>query len=288
MRRITGITEWRPAATTWEAVSQLARLGRMDVVHAHMTAAEAAAVITKPRHRARLATTLHFTSRRRSGPLRGPIEQLGRHMDARIAISEFVASATRATRILSNGVESADPGPTKRDRSVLVMQRLEAEKQTEVALAAWSRCELPRNGWRLVIAGRGTEEAKLHRLSADLGIDDSVDWAGFVDDPHDLLSRVGIMLAPAPAEPFGFAVVEAMARATPVVAADGGAHGETLGVDGWLFAAGDATACALLLDDVQNRDLTSYGDSLRARQRQLFDIEAHVDGLLRVYRELVG
>jgi glycosyltransferase involved in cell wall biosynthesis len=168
------------------------------------------------------------------------------------------------------------------------MQRLESEKQTEVALRAWSQCQLRGNGWRLVVAGRGAEEANLHRLSAELGIAGSVDWAGFVDDPDRLLSRVGMLLAPAPAEPFGLAVVEAMARATPVVAADGGAHGETVGPDGWLFAAGDANACARLLDDVQNRDLASYGDSLRARQRQLFDIETHVDGLLRVYRELIG
>jgi len=257
-------------------------------VHAHMTAAEAAAVITKPRHRARLAATAHFASAPRWRALQVPVRRLAEQMDERIAISEFVASTVPSTRILSNGVENIDPGPSKRERWVVVMQRLEAEKHTEVALRSWSECKLRHNGWQLVIAGRGTEEASLRRLSTELGIAASVEWAGFVVEPNDLLSRAGILLAPAPAEPFGLAVVEAMARATPVVAADGGAHRETVGVDGWLFPAGDAHACARLLDDVETRDLALYGDSLRTRQRELFDIETHVDRLLRVYRELIG
>jgi glycosyltransferase involved in cell wall biosynthesis len=281
MSRVRGVAGWRPASTTGGAVAQLARLGRMDIVHAHMTAAEAAAFITKPRHRARLAATAHFASAPRWRRLAG-------QMDERIAISEFVASAVPSTRILSNGVENIDPGPARRECSVLVMQRLEAEKHTEVALQAWSESKLRHSGWKLVIAGRGTEAATLGRLSIELGIAASVEWAGFVVDPHDLLSRAGIFLAPAPAEPFGFAVVEAMARATPVVAADGGAHRETVGVDGWLFPVGDAHACARLLDDVETRDRALYGDSLRTRQRELFDIETHVDRLLRVYQELIG
>ena len=42
--------------------------------------------------------------------------------------------------------------------------------------------------------------------------------AGFVDDPTQLLAQTGVLLAPAPDEPFGLTVVEAMARATPVIA----------------------------------------------------------------------
>ena len=31
-----------------------------------------------------------------------------------------------------------------------------------------------------------------------------------------------------------------------------------------------------------------YGEQLRTRQRELFDLERHLDGLERVYRELLG
>ena len=286
MRRVSDLVQWRPASTTWQVAVELKRLGRLDVVHAHMTAAEVAATVTKPLHRARLVTTLHFASPRGSGNTQTLLRLVGRQMDEQIAISEYVAKETGANRVLLNGVEAVEPGPPTRDRQVLVMQRLEEEKHTDVALRAWSACTLHNNGWRLLIAGRGSKLSELRRLSADLGISESVEWLGFVDDPTDLLARVEVLLAPAPAEPFGLTVVEAMARATPVIAASGGAHGETVGRNGWFFPVDDVAACARILDDVEHRDLIAYGAHLRSRQRELFDIDAHVNKLMQIYGEL--
>jgi glycosyltransferase involved in cell wall biosynthesis len=288
MRRVADSVHWRPAATTMAAAAQLSRLGRVDVVHAHMTAAELASVLMKPWHHAQIVTTLHFASPRGSTRVGRPLRALGSLMDEQIAISQFVASVVSASRILPNGVEIAPAGPPSRERSVLVMQRLEVEKQTDVVLQAWAASRLRHNGWRLVIAGRGSHLAGLQRLAGELNLTQSVEWPGFVEDPALLLSRSAIFLAPAPAEPFGLTVVEAMARATPVVAADGGAHRETVGADGWLFPAGDAGACARILDDVEHRDLASYGTRLRSRQHELFNIEVHTDALLQIYRGLTG
>jgi glycosyltransferase involved in cell wall biosynthesis len=288
MRPVADSVRWRSAATTWESATQLARLGRVDVVHAHMTAAELASVLTKPWHHARLVATLHFASPRGSTKASRPLRALGPLMDEQIAISRFVATAVPASLVLLNGVEVADAGPAERERSVLVMQRLEAEKHTDVVLRAWSTSRLRHSGWRLVIAGRGSRLADLHHLARELTLTESIEWLGFVDNPARLLSRSAILLAPAPAEPFGLTVVEAMARATPVVAADGGAHRETVGVDGWLFPVGDAEACARILDDVDSRDLAAYGSDLRSRQHELFDIEHHTDALLEIYRGLTG
>jgi glycosyltransferase involved in cell wall biosynthesis len=279
---------WLPATTTLAAATKLAHLGRLDVVHAHMTAGETAALVAKPRNRAHLVATLHFASRRGSGTS-GVIHRiLERALDEQIAISDFVASRVHATRVLPNGVAIADPGPSIRQRRVLVMQRLEVEKQTDVVLRAWSLSRLRGEGWRLEIAGRGSQLSKLRRLTIDLELADTVDWIGFVDDPSTLLSEAGVFLAPAPAEPFGLTVVEAMARATPVIAADGGAHRETVGANGWLFPPGDSAACARLLDSARHCDLASYGASLRTRQHELFDIDAHTDRLLRIYRGMTG
>jgi glycosyltransferase involved in cell wall biosynthesis len=138
-----------------------------------------------------------------------------------------------------------------------------------------------------MIAGRGSELSKLRRLAHHLDLEDSTDWLGFIDNPSDVLSRAGMLLAPAPAEPFGLTVVEAMSRATPVVAADGGAHRETIGGNGWLFPVDDVAACARILDDAEHRDLTAYGVQLRSRQQELFDIETHANELMQIYRELV-
>src|SRR3954451_13146282 len=50
------------AETTGGVVKQLARVGRCDVVHAHMSAAEVAAWLTRPRHRGVVVSTLHFAT----------------------------------------------------------------------------------------------------------------------------------------------------------------------------------------------------------------------------------
>lgn len=286
MNEISESVHVRPASSTLGVVSELSRLGRLDIVHAHMTAAELASVLSIPRHRARLVATLHFAIPRGSGRAGSPLRLLGSFFDEQIAISRFVADAVTASRVLPNGVEVADPGPLKRDRSVLVMQRLEAEKHTEVALRAWSSSTLRRKGWRLSIAGRGSQVAELRQLAHHLDLEQSIDWLGFVPNPSDLLSDAGLLLATAPAEPFGLTVVEAMARATPVVAADGGAHRETIGCNGWLFPVDDVAACARILDKAEHEDLPDYGSRLRSRQQQHFDINAHTDSLLQIYREL--
>jgi glycosyltransferase involved in cell wall biosynthesis len=288
MAPISDSVHWRPASTTWQVARELKRLGRLDIVHAHMTAADIAAVITKPLHHARLVSTLHFATQRGSGGRRVLLMPLTWLMDEQIAISEFVAATVHSNCVLLNGVEATEPGPSTRDRRVLVMQRLEKEKDTDVALRAWSASELRNCGWTLVVAGRGTQLSRLKELALDLNLSRSVEWAGFIDDPTQLLARSALLLAPAPAEPFGLTVVEAMARATPVIAANGGAHPETVGTDGWLFPPGDAVACARLLDAIPHRDLEPYGAHLRSRQLELFDIEAHTDRLLKVYLDLAG
>jgi glycosyltransferase involved in cell wall biosynthesis len=284
MARAPGAVRWKPGSTTLEAATELARVGQVDVVHAHMTAAEVAAVVTKPIHRARLVCTLHFASPRGSRFPRRLLSPVGGLMDEQIAISQFVSTQVRSTRVLLNAVEVSEAGAPPRERTVLVMQRLEAEKHTEIAIHAWASSDLRENGWRLAIAGRGSKLDELRLLTSELDVAESVDWLGFLDDPAGLLTRVGVLLAPAPEEPFGFTVVEAMARATPVIAADGGAHRETLGNDAWLFSPSDAAACARLLDGIVNRDLTAYGRSLRTRQHELFDIESHVNQLVEIYR----
>jgi glycosyltransferase involved in cell wall biosynthesis len=100
-----------------------------------------------------------------------------------------------------------------------------------------------------------------------------------------LLTESSILLAPAPAEPFGLAVVEAMAHGVPVVVAASGGHLETLGPEGFLFPPGDAEIAAAHLAhlgrDKSLRRVT--GEGLRARQRRLFSVEMHVERLERVY-----
>ncbi len=61
------------------------------------------------------------------------------------------------------------------------------------------------------------------RLIADAGVADSVELVGFVEDVDDLFERSEVFVLPSiRPEPFGLALIEAMAQATPCIATDGG------------------------------------------------------------------
>ena len=280
--------EHRAGETTAQVARELARCGRADVVHAHMSAAELAAVATRPAHRAPVVATRHFASRRGGSlPARAFTRTVARGLALEISISQFVADASGPrSLVLHNGVRDRPLG-TERERTVLVMQRLEAEKDTATAVRAYASSGLQEKGWRLQIAGRGSQRDELSALASKLGVE--VELLGFVPDPQPLLASAGILVASAPAEPFGLTVVEAMASGTPVLAAAGGAHEETLGTKAHLFPPGahEVAGCglrALAADDGARR---AEGVRLRARQQQMFGVERHVAALLDAYAGLV-
>lgn len=275
-----------PAATVLEVTRALRSVGRCDIVHAHMTAAELPAALLKGSRRPRLVATRHFATPRGRSPLGRLVSRfIERQLDLQIAISQFVADSTdSACVVIHNGV-AASQRAMPRDRVVLVLQRLESEKDTAVALRAWALSGGHDEGWRLAIRGRGSEESTLRRLASDLGISDSVDFLGFTWESRTALAKAGILLATAPAEPFGLAVVEAMAEATAVIAADGGAHRETLGPSGVYFVPGDIVRCAEILRRLTDRpdERSRLGQALQRRYLTNFTIAAHVERLETAY-----
>jgi len=281
----TGIA-WLPSATTFEVARSLLRLGRRDIVHAHMTAAEIGAVVTRPRHRAALVTTRHFAAERglsRTGLVAARVIDRVRHEE--IAISQYVSDRIGVpSTIVTHGLENREPVELREPRVVLI-QRLEPEKHTDVALRAWAVSGLGSNGWKLDIAGDGAARTDLERLAVTLGVSDSVTFLGRVADVDGLRRVAAVQLATPPTEHFGLSVLEAMACGLPVVAADGGAHRELLGDSGVYFPPGDAIAAAgalrSLASDLRRR--SDLGSRLVARQRALFSLASHGERLEAVY-----
>lgn len=280
-----------PARTVLEAVRRLVQVRPLDLVHAHMTASELAAVLGGGLTRTPVVATRHFAAPRGSSPAgRIAAVPIARAVRREIAISRFVADAIgRPSVVIPNGVPSV-PAGSGGQPMVLMAQRLEAEKEGAVGIRAWAASGLADKGWRLLIAGEGAEAASLRRLAADIGAGASVDFVGRTPGIDGLLSQARVFLASARAEPFGLSVVEAMAAAVPVVASASGAHTETVGLctTEWLFPAGDHLACAGLLRRLAEDDSSrvAYGRALQAVQRRAFELEDHVDRLVTLYREV--
>jgi glycosyltransferase involved in cell wall biosynthesis len=295
-RELSGKQEasW-PASTVPEAVARLARLGRFDVVHTHMTSAEVAASAVRVSNRGRFLTTRHFAARRGAHPA-GRLAGMAIRplVDMQLAISDYVAARVDgASVVVHPGVPHQASIPAGgRAPTVLLAQRLEEEKRTDIALRAWQRSGLAQAGWELHLVGGGAQEESLRSLARDLGVADSCRFLGPRDDLSTRYNQASIFFAPTPDEGFGLAVVEAMAAGLPVVAAGSGGHLETVGIcpDAALFAPGDVDEASLLLRslgaDEGRRRL--YGQELQALQRQKFDLFSQAKQVATVYQTLVG
>jgi glycosyltransferase involved in cell wall biosynthesis len=237
-------------------------------------------------------TTRHFAQTRGSGAAGRAVAAVARHrVAAQISISRYVADAVDGPSVVVHpGVDSAPDAPPAgaRDRTVLVAQRLESEKETDVAVRAFAASGLAGAGWRLRVAGDGARRAELEALTARLGIATSTDFLGQRHDVPALLETAAILLAPCSVEGLGLSVLEAMSHGLPVVAARAGGHVELLdglGANG-LFTPGAPDDAARLLralaNDPEARD--AYGAAEQARQRTDFTLDAQVQATDAVYR----
>lgn len=104
-----------------------------------------------------------------------------------------------------------------------------ARKGHDIAIGALPMIE----GARLVIVGKGEDDAHLRDLARDLGLADRVHFAGSVD--HDLLplilSAADVMVLPTSNEGLANAWVEALACGTPVVTCNVGGARELINCD---------------------------------------------------------
>jgi glycosyltransferase involved in cell wall biosynthesis len=287
---LSGGIEFVPATTVARAARVLANHRGVDVVHAHMTAAEAAAWLARPLQRSPIVATRHFAEDRGSGTLARMLTHITTRALARdIAISQFVADSVSGPTVLLYSAVPDRPQASLDSPTVLMLQRMTAEKSPEVGIRAWAASGLGAEGWRLVVAGVGDRSVSMTTLAHQLGVTDSVEFVGQIADTDKLLDETSVVLATAPAEPFGLSVVEAMSHGVPVVAADGGAHTETVGDDGLVFPVGDAQAAAKelvsLAQDPARRQ--KVGGALRDRQQRMFSLEQHLDGLELIYRQVL-
>ncbi len=289
----TGV-RWFPGGNTAELMRSLLRTGRRDIVHSHITKADYCASATTPVTRAALVATRHITAPRgwtRAARVLAPI--IRRRLSLELAVSSWTNDqlSPRADVVLLNGVRPATPqGPTT-DRVVVMAHRLAPEKDTTTGLRAWARSGLADSGWELHIAGNGDEREALEAEAERLGVRDSVRFLGFVEDVDALFRRSRLLLAPAPTEPCGLSILEAMAMGLPVVASASGGNLETVGSlpDAALFPPADADAAAAqlrrLAADDDARD--AYGRALLELHRERFTLDGHVDRLMDLYGQVV-
>jgi glycosyltransferase involved in cell wall biosynthesis len=285
-----------PASRTLEVTRAVRRQSTgFHVVNAHMTAAEfgtVAALWARPGRPAVVATR-HFAKPHGwvgfvpVGPLLRP------WIDAQISISNAVAAVVDgASAIVHAGVEARLPQDDRlRERIVLMAQRLQPEKQSAIGVRAFAASGLAADGWTLVVAGRGPEQAALEALVTELGLGGAVDFVGYRADLPALMDRASLAVAPCPIEGLGLTVLEAISGGLPVVAAGAAGHLEVLAgfEERCLFPPGDVDAAGARLRDLAHDDSARHalGAAVHSAQQRDFSLRAQAAGTELVYREVL-
>lgn len=187
-----------------------------------------------------------------------PRVRLSLHVRAVVGVSRFVLDRHLAHGafpraepfLIGNPCVSAVTSPPLHDATpprfrIGFLGRLEQEKGVEELLTA--AVALPREGWELHIAGRGTNGFD-ERLRSRF-VDPRIRFHGFVDR-DEFLSRIDVLVVPSLShETFGLVAIEAFAFGVPVIASRRGGLSEVVtdGVDGALFDPSDPSALRTVL-----------------------------------------
>jgi len=99
---------------------------------------------------------------------------------------------------------------------ILGVGRLEAQKDFSTLLKAFARVRQTHSA-RLVILGEGKLESELKAEVSELGLDDCVDFAGFVDNPYAFMRAASLLVLSSAWEGLPNVLIQAMACGTAVV-----------------------------------------------------------------------
>ena len=172
-------------------------------------------------------------------------------------------------------------GPPTEPPEVVVLGALVGWKRPDLALEAVSIARRQFPGLRLRVLGGPLDDAgeallgSLQARATQPDLAGAVSFDGHVPDPRGALARATCLLHCAPREPFGMAVLEALASARPVVVPDAGGPAEIVDRScGAAYARGDASAAAAALvafasDRVRALEMGRHG---RRRAREHFDL----------------
>ena len=227
---------------------------------------------------------------------------------------ELEQSGMKSISVVYNGVPERDTRPPLTSPpTVGYAGRFSAEKGVETLFQAFAEVtrQIPRA--KLMLAGKGADEASLKALAERLEIEDRIIWLGHLsrEDLEQQFDSVWVQAVPSLwSEPFGNVTTEAMMRGTAVVASAVGAQPEIVGLEktdfdlakldlaehevaaraGVLVSPGDVDALAAALVSIlkQKEIAEQMGAAGHQRAMSKFSETRCVESFLQLYRELTS
>jgi glycosyltransferase involved in cell wall biosynthesis len=176
----------------------------------------------------------------------------------------------------------------------LAAARLERAKGIDVLLQAMSIMRGRGNAVAVVIAGDGSERARLEAQARTLGLGpETVRFLGIRDDIPDVMEAADALVLPSRWEGLGVVLLEAAASLLPVVATDVGGIPEIVrdGITGFLIPPNDPEAIASAMARVAALtpdQRTAMGTSGRRVVEQYYSLPGIVDQWEQLYTEFMA
>lgn len=278
------------------------------ILHAHDWLVAFAASEIKAAEKVPLITTIHATEHGRNNGIHTPIQQTIHQIESELVKnSDRVICCSRYMRreihhlfgvpeenlhVISNGVQLIRlPEKTVVNQTILYVGRLVVEKGVQHLLQALPGLigEFP--DIRLVVAGNGPYQHELQEMAHGLGVEDRVEFTGFVSEKrrNQLLAQCRVTVFPSLYEPFGIVALEAMTAGVPVIVARTGGLVETVkaGETGLCFNPGDVGELQNCLRQVMQNPERAETMSRRAKQvaRNQYTWEAVARQTSEVYQK---
>ena len=289
-------------------IRELLKDGRIDLVHANEAHAVTAAWLAGAHRR------VPFVISRRVGyPLgRGWIAQARYRAASRIvANSKWVAQqaeASGATREMLTVVYEGTEIPPRFGEEQRKAARARWGIQNDAPLLGCVGVLLPDKGqeWlirslaelrkeipaaKLLLAGDGPCRAKLQLIARELGVADAVIFAGFVKEVETVYAALDVFLLPSFFEALNNSLLAAMTYEIPSIAFNKGALGEIIedGKSGLLVSGPEVPEICGAVKKIlsESKFALNIGKAGRQRVEQHFSADRMVEGIIRVYEEVL-
>lgn len=288
---------------------RLVRAEKIELIHAQTRVTQVMGVLLGSLTRKPVVTTCHGFFKPRFS--RKFFTAWG---DAVIAISEPVkehlekdfAVPAAAVRFITNGIDLEEFVPVADEEkgirrlseelgeepAVGIIARLSSVKGIDVLIRAMPKVLRKFPQAKLLVIGKGPEEANLRRLTEELILDGHVLFKPVVDRTAHMLSLLDVFVMPSRQEGLGLSVLEAQAMELPVIASNVGGLANIIddGRTGLLVPPERpdllAHAIDLLLEHPEKSK--EIGRAARREVAERFSSERMVEDTLKVYEELVN
>ncbi len=283
-----------------------------QILHASELRSGIAALLSHRPSGTRLARTAHgWIANDLRGRLRQWLDLASlRRFDQVIVVSE----ATRRripgwwipaarVRVLHNAIVAANfvrsgrrrpsvPIAASDDVTLLCVGRLSPEKGQALLLQAVAQLVAHYPKLRLVIAGRGPMEESLRRQARDLGVENNVNFEGYLADMSGVYDSADLVVQSSFTEGLPNVILEAAYLGVPIVATDVGGTSEVIqhDVSGWLIRPRrkDEIVAGILAYLRNPARFLALARAAQAKIEADFSFAARTSAQMALYEELAG